>query len=331
MRADVLVTANKPLSAEMVKKLDKLHVTAATTTIEVGTVKVNGHAVHAVAADPSQFRAFAPPGTAESTAVWETVARGEAVVAHATAKRLHLTLGGPVQVASAVPGAPAQTLRLGALATTLPGAEVVVAESLAQTLGLHKSTGVILSAGKADPASLAAAVRSVVGHSATIDLLSAPTQNPTAFLTGSNAARAFGAFSYRYFPDGTIQPDADWVARNVRTGSVPILGTVTCHRLMFRQLRGALAEIKARGLGNKIHTGDGCYVPRFIERNPHNSISLHTWGIAIDINAGSNPVNHRSTQDPRVVQIFKRWGFTWGGDWTSPLDPMHFQLGALLD
>jgi hypothetical protein len=335
LRADVLVTSGKPLSAAVVRTLDRLHVTAAATTIDVGTVRVNGHAVLAVAVDPSRFRAFAPAGTAESTGVWETVARGEAVVAHATAKRLRLTLGGTVQVAgiNAVTklGTAPKTLRIGAFATTLPDAGIVFSEALARPFGLHAATGVIMSAGQADPASLANAVRSVVGTRAQIDLLSAPAANPTAFLTGSSAARAFGAFSYRYFPDGTIEPDAGWVAANVRTESVPILGALTCHRLMFKQLRGALAEIQARGLANKIHSADGCYVPRFIERNPHNSISLHTWGIAIDINAAQNPINHTSTQDPRVVSIFKKWGYTWGGDWASPKDPMHFQIGALLD
>ena len=32
---------------------------------------------------------------------------------------------------------------------------------------------------------------------------------------------------------------------------------------------------------------------------------------------------------PEVVNIFKRWGFRWGGDWKYT-DPMHFELAALL-
>ena len=36
------------------------------------------------------------------------------------------------------------------------------------------------------------------------------------------------------------------------------------------------------------------------------------------------------TMNPEVVNIFKRWGFRWGGDWTYT-DPMHFELAALLD
>src|SRR5436309_11000244 len=86
IRADVLVTASKPLPAAVVRRLDHLHVTAAATTLEVGTIKLNGRPVHVVAVNPSQFRAFAPPGTAESTALWQAVARGDVVVAHATAR-----------------------------------------------------------------------------------------------------------------------------------------------------------------------------------------------------------------------------------------------------
>ena len=110
---------------------------------------------------------------------------------------------------------------------------------------------------------------------------------------------------------------------------MPILGSVTCHKLMLPQLRGALAEVEARGLAGSLHTYDGCYVPRFIERNPAKSISLHTWGIAIDMDASTNYRGIRGTMDPAIVTIFKRWGFRWGGDWTYT-DPMHFEMGAIL-
>jgi hypothetical protein len=33
--------------------------------------------------------------------------------------------------------------------------------------------------------------------------------------------------------------------------------------------------------------------------------------------------------DPRVVAIFEKWGFRWGGRWTKP-DGMHFELAAVL-
>ena len=188
----------------------------------------------------------------------------------------------------------------------------------------------LLTAGKdVDPVALASKVRGVTGTGAEVDLLTPPAADPVAFLTGSKAARAFGAFSYRYFPDGTIAPDARWVQANVRTETLPIMGRVTCHRLMLTQLRGALEDVVAAGLASTLNTYDGCYVPRFIERNPENSISLHTWGIAIDMDAATNYRGIKGTMHPEVVNIFKRWGFRWGGDWKYT-DPMHFELAALL-
>ena len=33
--------------------------------------------------------------------------------------------------------------------------------------------------------------------------------------------------------------------------------------------------------------------------------------------------------DRQVVQIFKKWGFAWGGDWNYT-DPMHFELDRIV-
>ena len=51
--------------------------------------------------------------------------------------------------------------------------------------------------------------------------------------------------------------------------------------------------------------------------------------IAIDMDAATNYRGIEGTMDRRVVEIFKRWGFDWGGDWRYT-DPMHFELGAIL-
>jgi hypothetical protein len=289
-------------------------------------VRVNGQAIHVASVSPANFRRFAAKGTAESTPVWQAVADGEVIASHAAAKALHLSLGKDVRVG----GKQWLTLRLGALATTgIPDTDLVVDSATGRRLGLKGATAVVLNAGTADPVSLASRVRKVTGASAHVDLLTPPAANPVAFLTGSAAAKAFGAFSYTYFPDGTIQPDAAWVNANIVTATVPILGTVTCHRLMIPQLRGALQAVQNAGLAATVHHYDGCYVPRFIERDPTHAISLHTWGIAIDIDAQTNGRGTAGTMDPRVVSIFKQWGFRWGGDW-SYTDPMHFEIGALL-
>jgi hypothetical protein len=324
LRPDVLVSGSKPLSAREVHAVAALSPGA--VAYASGTVHLSGKPVRVASVDPVTFRRYTAAGTAESTGVWQTVANGGLIASHDLAKRLHLPLGQNLKLIGRTPLA----LRLGALATTgIPGTDLVVDRTTGRRLGLSGPTAVLLNAGRTDPASLASKVRKITGSTAEVDLLTAPTANPVAFLTGSKAAKAFGAFSYRYFPDGTIQPDAAWVSANIVSASVPILGRVRCHRLMVPQLRGALQDVVQAGLSSSLHTYDGCYVPRFIERDPSHAISLHTWGIAIDLDAATNYRGITGTMDPRVVAIFKRWGFRWGGDWTYT-DPMHFEIGALL-
>jgi hypothetical protein len=322
LRPDVLVVGR--LTSNEVRAVS--HLAPAAVAYTIGTVRIGRTAVRVASVDPMTFRRYTAQGTAQSTPVWQTVAAGELVASHAAARRLGLRLGSIVTMASGT----RLPLRLGALATTgIPGTDLVVDTATGIRLGLAGSTAVLLTAGRTDPVGLASRARHAAGKGAQVELLTAPAASPMAFLTGSRAAHAFGAFSYTYYADGTIVPDARWVRANIVTVRVPILGLVTCHRLMIPQLRGALTEIKRDGLAGSLHTYNGCYVPRFIERNPSHAISLHTWGIAIDIDAATNYRGIRGTMDPRVVAIFKRWGFRWGGDWAYT-DPMHFELGALL-
>ena len=363
-RTDVLITSAAPLSPVTLKRLAAL--TAAPSRVvgvRVSTVRVGGTEMVAWGVDPSRFRAFTAERTAKSDAVWQTVADGELAVAHTTAQAAGLTLGAQLPVAARpavrptslraqlpVAGRPGvrptrlvapvpvqaqpaavRPIRLGALATTgLPGVQVLVSDATASALGFPAVNGAVLSAGPSDPAVLSRAARRVAGASAKVLQLS-PAHRPIAVLRGGPAARPLGSFTYRYFADGTIVPDPAWVRANIVTADVPILGRVTCHRLMIPQLRAALAEVERSGLSPAIHRGEyaGCYNPRFIDRNPSQPISLHTWGIALDLNVPGNLRGTRGLIDRRVVAIFKRWGFAWGGDWAYT-DPMHFELATLV-
>jgi hypothetical protein len=327
LRPDVLVTVPASLPPEQVSALAP---EGRTVAFRAGTVTLGGQPVSAVGVDPSTFRAFTAQGTAEADAVWQAVARGEVVASHALGEAAGLQLGGPLTVGPGAGGEPLG-LRLGALATTgVPGADVVVDEALGERLGLQPTTAVlVVAAGGQGPVVLAEEVRKVVGDGAQVDLLSPPTQNPVAFLSGSKAAqglrrvllpllrrrhhrarRAVGARQHRdhhradHGPGHLPPPDGPAAARRAAGGA-------------------------GRRLGHLLRTYDGCYVPRFIARNPDNSISLHTWGIAIDMDAATNYRGIRGTMDIRIVEIFKRWGFRWGGDWKYT-DSMHFELGALL-
>ena len=139
----------------------------------------------------------------------------------------------------------------------------------------------------------------------------------------------FGEFAARLpFGEDWIGIEPRWLRRNVVTRSVPILGSVTCNRAFIAPLRRALTDLERRGLGGLVDRGDyaGCYAPRRIPGS--GSLSLHAWGLAIDLNAARNPQFGRSRHDPRLIRTMERAGFTWGGRWPTAPDPMHFELQA---
>lgn len=146
-------------------------------------------------------------------------------------------------------------------------------------------------------------------------------------LVGTVEGGVIGPMRFLILENGFIRPDPAWVAANIVYADVPILGRVTCHRLMIPRLAGALREVQEAGLAHLIRPRDygGCYVPRFIDRNPKRPLSNHAFGLAIDLNVSSNHLGARGDMDPRIVRIFARWGFQWGGLWSRP-DPMHFEL-----
>jgi hypothetical protein len=137
----------------------------------------------------------------------------------------------------------------------------------------------------------------------------------------------FGEFAVRLpFGDDWIGIDPRWQRRNIVSRDVPILGAVTCHRALVPPLRRALARLRRQGLARLVDPGDyaGCFAPRRIPAS--GSLSLHAWGLAVDLNASENPQGSRPRQDPRLVRAFEREGFTWGGRWPTAPDGMHFEL-----
>lgn len=58
-------------------------------------------------------------------------------------------------------------------------------------------------------------------------------------------------------------------------------------------------------------------------------ISNHAWGTAIDINPAQNPAKQGVLiydLPECVIAAFKRYGFSWGGDWKGYVDSMHFEF-----
>lgn len=100
------------------------------------------------------------------------------------------------------------------------------------------------------------------------------------------------------------------------------------HFLMDNPLRRAFGLLIERGLAGELRTFDGCHN---IRRSKGGGMySVHSWGLAVDFNAGGNGYGQEPTLSPEFVRYFADCGFEWGGLWTTP-DGMHFQLPWIKD
>ncbi len=132
---------------------------------------------------------------------------------------------------------------------------------------------------------------------------------------------------------GRLESDPAWVKRNVIDHEYPVIGRVACHRSMVEPLDAVMREIVAAGLQSLINVADtklagGCFSAREIRTPTGTSgrnLSRHAWAAAIDLNPSQNRFGSKPTMDQRLVYVFRRHGFAWGGTWSIP-DGMHFEL-----
>ncbi|GAB3261702.1 hypothetical protein GCM10027425_25250 [Alteromonas gracilis] len=335
---DLLVYRARGFDPATVRRISRLPGVTHVEVMSMGSFYAERRQVTYAAVDPATFRRFTPPGTGQTTEVWQRVAAGEIAISPALGEQMqdaegYVTIGNEGDPARIHVGAYAQILDPGFRQQI----DAVVNAKWTDQLGLPRGNALIVSTGDRAPADVVKPLRrltdageakaQVVIQGPDLDL-SAPQ---TAVLTGGSVAEDVGSFTYTANPNGSVNPDPRWVAANIRTEDVPILGSVTCHRVMLPQLRAALTEISERGLADRIDPGQfgGCYVPRFIASDPSQGLSFHTFGTAVDLNVPGNLRGTVGEIDRTVVSIFKRWGFAWGGDWNYT-DPMHFELARIV-
>ena len=113
------------------------------------------------------------------------------------------------------------------------------------------------------------------------------------------------------------------------TAQVPILGSVTCNKVVMPQLRAALQEIVDRGLAKEIHPSSTRAATTPASSPTPPSSPTTPFGTAVDLNTAGNQRGTVGEMDRNVVSIFKRWGFAWGGNWKWT-DPMHFEMNRIV-
>ena len=115
------------------------------------------------------------------------------------------------------------------------------------------------------------------------------------------------------------------VPKDLEIGVIP--KKIYCNKDMIEPLTKAFKNLIATGFVNELKTWDGCFNIRG-KRGNADSMSLHSWGVAIDVNAAWNGFGKKPTLSKEFVKCFTDAGFDWGGLWAKP-DSMHFQLKSI--
>jgi hypothetical protein len=136
-----------------------------------------------------------------------------------------------------------------------------------------------------------------------------------ALLTANNCFKRYGA----------AELERNMVLWDVPTeleiGVIP--KRIYCNKDMLIPLTLAFKALINTGYVKELKTWDGCFNIR--NKRGASSASLHSWGVAIDVNSAWNGFGKKPTLSAGFVRCFTDSGFDWAGTWSKP-DGMHFQL-----
>jgi len=102
---------------------------------------------------------------------------------------------------------------------------------------------------------------------------------------------------------------------------------IYCNKDLVKPLEQAFKNLIERNFVKELKTWDGCFNIR--KKRGLASMSLHSWGIAIDVNAAWNGLGKTPVLSAGFVKCFTDDGFDWGGTWKNRPDGMHFQLSRI--
>ena len=157
-------------------------------------------------------------------------------------------------------------------------------------------------------------------------------RNPDGTLGTSTVKTLLGEFAFRPAGGSNIQVDSAWSMKNIlwRHSFTGVGLRSSCHKIVAVAIQNALTEVKAAGLARKINLQNsnrygGCFTGRYNRfAGTFGSPSRHSYGMALDINTTTNAQGAVPQMDCRIVRIFRKWGFAWGGNFW-PADGMHFE------
>ncbi len=326
--ADVLIVdPDEPISDELTSRIKKLKGVTEVTKLGIVQVSIENKIYNVAVVDPAEYRRFTKDVSATLQEQWDRVAGGEIAVDKKLQERLPIDEDGYFRLGSSEED---PLIHVGAYAPQIPTVDLVVNAAWGKELGMTGPNALLVSARDSTPQALSKPIKRLAGGLApqNLDIASQLGLDPDAAQVAvpvGTFSDAVGVYRYRVLSGGHIAPEPAWVNSHIVTEVVPILGAVTCNKFMIPQLKGALQDVVRADLADEIHPDEyaGCYYPRFIAGS--TTLSNHAFGLALDLNVPGNQRGTVGEMHRGVVEIFKRWGFGWGGDW-GYTDPMHFEL-----
>jgi hypothetical protein len=264
--------------------------------------------VEAMAVDPDAYAAAAGRPGARLVGMLD---RG-AVLSRTGAALRHLRRGGLLRLAGG------GSLKVGGVVDDelLAGYEVALDREVGRRHGLVRA-GYLLVQPRGRLDGLEATVRALLKGRQ----LHFAVAGDQRFLRGDDGALPLGLVKARFgeFALPSLRhggPDPAWRQRNLVTTRVPLLGRVTCHRAVARDLAAAMADLQRRKLGQLVDAAGfrrdgGCYRPRLLH-DGNGRLTGHAWGIAVTVALAVDPAQRRPLVDQRLVRAMAGHGFTLG-------------------
>jgi hypothetical protein len=218
------------------------------------------------------------------------------------------------------------------------GTELVMSPTMADRLGATIATRVLVY-GQFDRTALMNSLRArgLYSNSKVRIRHSWDAPDPDSTMSLAETKQQLGEFDLYYAglsATGWTKMNAAWVAAYLPPSRelYPTGIRARCNVVVRADLRAALQEVVDSGLAWTIDVANansygGCATGtvRFARiTQALGNVSRHSWGQPLDTNTVSNCQGCVPRMDCRVVRIFRKHGFAWGGNFLTP-DGMHFE------
>ena len=213
------------------------------------------------------------------------------------------------------------------------GTEILMSTAQADALGATLSTSIVIY-GQFDRTRLdsALAAHGLSTNPQVRVRRSWDPPDPDSTIGLAKTKTLLGELAYHVTSTDAVLVDDGWRSTHIPNREPYPTGIVAACNVNIRaDLTAALQEVVDAGLAGSIdvanaNTFGGCFGPRFsrIVGTQLGSLSRHTWAQALDTNTVANCQGCVPQMDCRVVRIFRKHNFAWGGNFLLS-DGMHFE------